>query len=205
LDAETVQQVRSLLAQGYRIGTEHADQRRFRTSSWKSCSPIDSQQESQVLAALQTCLSEHQGEYVRLIGIDTKAKRRILETIIQRPNGSATTNGSAPASFSPAPVSAAAPSPNYGSNGSGSLDRETIDQVRSLLSQRYRIGVEHADARRFKTSSWQSCPPIQGQQEAQVLAELKSCLATYQGEYVRLIGVDPQAKRRVLEAVIQRP
>jgi carbon dioxide concentrating mechanism protein CcmM len=30
-------------------------------------------------------LAEHQGEYVRLLGIDTQAKRRVLETIIQRP------------------------------------------------------------------------------------------------------------------------
>jgi ribulose bisphosphate carboxylase small subunit len=32
-------------------------------------------------------LAEHGGEYVRLIGIDPKVKRRVVETIIQRPNG----------------------------------------------------------------------------------------------------------------------
>jgi carbon dioxide concentrating mechanism protein CcmM len=31
-------------------------------------------------------MAEHAGEYVRLIGIDPKAKRRVLETIIQQPN-----------------------------------------------------------------------------------------------------------------------
>ena len=85
LTTEIVSQVGSLLKQGYKIGTEHANKRRFRTKSWQSCSPIDSIRESDVLAALEACLSEHQGEYVRLIGIDTQAKRRVLETIIQRP------------------------------------------------------------------------------------------------------------------------
>jgi carbon dioxide concentrating mechanism protein CcmM len=31
-------------------------------------------------------MAEHSNEYVRLIGIDTKAKRRVLETIIQQPS-----------------------------------------------------------------------------------------------------------------------
>jgi carbon dioxide concentrating mechanism protein CcmM len=77
--------VRSLLNQGFTIGTEHANQRRFRTKSWQSCSPINSNRESEVIAALNACLSDHQGEYVRMIGIDPQAKRRVLETIIQRP------------------------------------------------------------------------------------------------------------------------
>jgi carbon dioxide concentrating mechanism protein CcmM len=38
-----------------------------------------------VVAALEACLAEHSGEYVRMIGIDPQAKRRVAETIIQRP------------------------------------------------------------------------------------------------------------------------
>jgi carbon dioxide concentrating mechanism protein CcmM len=34
---------------------------------------------------LEACLVEHSGEYVRLIGIDPEHKRRVAETIIQRP------------------------------------------------------------------------------------------------------------------------
>jgi len=30
-------------------------------------------------------------------------------------------------------------------------------------------------------------------------------LTSHSGEYVRLVGIDPQAKRRVLETTIQRP
>ena len=85
LSSETVEQVRRLLAQGYRVGIEHVDQRRFRTHSWQSCSVLQTQNESDVIAVLEACLAEYDDEYVRLIGIDPKTKRRILETIIQRP------------------------------------------------------------------------------------------------------------------------
>ncbi|MGK7873758.1 MAG: ribulose bisphosphate carboxylase small subunit [Xenococcaceae cyanobacterium] len=199
LSAQTVEQVRSLLNQGYKIGTEYANKRRFKTSSWQSCPPIQSQREAEVLRELEACLAEHQGEYVRLIGIDTKAKRRVLETTIQRP-------GETPTSAR----SEAAAAPSYSSGvsaevSSGSLSAQTLEQVRSLLNQGYKIGTEHANKRRFKTSSWQSCPTIQVQREAEVLRELETCLKEHQGEYVRLIGIDTKAKRRVLETIIQRP
>lgn len=83
------EQVRQLIDQGYSIGIEHADQRRFRTSSWHSCAPIQNQGQSEAIAALETCLAEHPDEYVRLIGIDPKAKRRVVETIIQKPKDKA--------------------------------------------------------------------------------------------------------------------
>lgn len=85
LSNEVVSQVRSLLMQGYKIATEHADKRRFRTKSWKSCGTIDSTQESEVLRRLEACLQDHAGEYVQMIGVDLGAKRRVLESIIQRP------------------------------------------------------------------------------------------------------------------------
>ena len=85
LSSETLEQVRGLLAQGYRVGMEHVDQRRFRTNSWQSCSALHTSHESDAIAALKACLAEYDDEYVRLIGIDPKTKRRILETIIHRP------------------------------------------------------------------------------------------------------------------------
>nr|6HBA_A Chain A, Carbon dioxide concentrating mechanism protein CcmM [Synechococcus elongatus PCC 7942 = FACHB-805]6HBA_B Chain B, Carbon dioxide concentrating mechanism protein CcmM [Synechococcus elongatus PCC 7942 = FACHB-805]6HBB_A Chain A, Carbon dioxide concentrating mechanism protein CcmM [Synechococcus elongatus PCC 7942 = FACHB-805]6HBB_B Chain B, Carbon dioxide concentrating mechanism protein CcmM [Synechococcus elongatus PCC 7942 = FACHB-805]6HBC_A Chain A, Carbon dioxide concentrating me len=88
LSSEVITQVRSLLNQGYRIGTEHADKRRFRTSSWQPCAPIQSTNERQVLSELENCLSEHEGEYVRLLGIDTNTRSRVFEALIQRPDGS---------------------------------------------------------------------------------------------------------------------
>ncbi|MEA5509108.1 ribulose bisphosphate carboxylase small subunit [Crocosphaera sp. UHCC 0190] len=204
LSAEAIAQVRSLLSQGYKIGTEHADQRRFRTKSWQSCSPIDSNRESEVISALEGCLAEHQGEYVRLIGIDSQAKRRVLQTIIQRP-GQASSGGASKTTATVTPATR-----SYSSNGNGhvatsNLTAEIVTQVRSLLSQGHKIGTEHADKRRFRTKSWQSCSPIDSNRESDVIAALEGCLAEHQGEYVRLIGIDSQAKRRVLETIIQRP
>ena len=57
----------------------------FKTKSWQSCSPVESGHELDVISALEVCLAEHEGEYVRIIGIDPNAKRRVSETIIQRP------------------------------------------------------------------------------------------------------------------------
>ena len=219
MESDIVAQVRSLLAQGYKIGTEYADKRRFQTSSWQTCTPISSQQEGQVIAGVKACLAEHPGDYVRLIGIDKRAKRRVSETIIQRPNGSSTASSTSRASSSRSTSSAvrshnspqssqSSPgrgfSPRSGTSGSG-LDADTVAQVRSLLAQGYQIGTEHADKRRFQTSSWQSCTPIKSKQESQVIAALEACLADHQKEYVRLIGIDAQAKQRVMESVIQKP
>ncbi|MDJ0597397.1 MAG: ribulose bisphosphate carboxylase small subunit [Crocosphaera sp.] len=208
LSSEAIAQVRSLLSQGYKIGTEHANKRRFRTKSWQSCSPIDSIREAEVIAALEGCLAEHAGEYVRLIGIDTQAKRRVVETIIQRPGQ--TSNNGARTVTATATVSAPTGSYSSSTNGNGrvatsNLTSEAVAQVRSLLNQGYKIGTEHADKRRFRTKSWQSCSPIDSTRETEVIAALEGCLAEHQGEYVRLIGIDPQAKRRVLETIIQRP
>ena len=206
LSGEVINQVRSLLAQGYKIGSEHADKRRFRINSWQSCTPIDSNREADVISALEACLTEHQGEYVRLLGIDSKAKRRVLETVIQRPDGQ---NGSSPSGFSttaaPATATSYSTPKTARAKAAGFLSSEVMTQVRSLLAQGYKIGTEHADKRRFRTSSWQSCSPIESNRESDVIAALEACLTEHQGEYVRLLGIDPKAKRRVLETLIQRP
>ncbi|MEB3272571.1 MAG: ribulose bisphosphate carboxylase small subunit [Prochlorothrix sp.] len=204
LSQEVVSQVRSLLAQGYRIGTEHADPRRFKTSSWQSCAPIESSNESQVLAALSACLQEHSGEYVRLLGIDIQARRRVLEVLIQRPDGKPTSlskNGAVPVAASTARSNGR--SSSYASTGAntGGLG----EQVRSFLSQGCRITVEHANKRRFKTSAWQTGPSIEATGFNQVMAALEGAMQQYSGEYVRIIVVDPLAKRRVAEILVQRP
>jgi ribulose bisphosphate carboxylase small subunit len=78
--------VRDLLAHGYKIGVEHVDERRFRTGSWQSCNVGTIDGESDAISTLESCLVKYSDEYVRLVGIDTKAKRRVVEKIIQRPN-----------------------------------------------------------------------------------------------------------------------
>ena len=207
LNPEAIQEVRSLLAAGYKIGTEHANKRRFRTKSWQSCSPIDSSGESEVISALEACLSEHAGEYVRMIGIDAAAKRRVSETIIHRPGKSATTTTKTNSYSSNGHSSSNGNGKASSSNGfvSTSLNPEAIQEVRSLLAAGYKIGTEHANKRRFRTKSWQSCSPIDSSGESEVISALEACLSEHAGEYVRMIGIDAAAKRRVAETIIQRP
>ena len=203
------EKVRQLLAQGYRVGAEYADERRFRTSSWKSAASIHSERESEVVRALENTLAEHEGEYVRLIGIDPKAKRRVTEEIIQKPGGKVqSSTNSAPSQNGTGSYTAqtAEPSQPRSSKNSGiSLSKDTVEQVRQLLAQGYKIGTEHADKRRFRTGSWQTCTPIASTQVSEVLDGLEGCCLEHSDEYVRLIGIDPKAKRRVLEAIIQQP
>ncbi len=87
LTLETQEQIRQLLSQGYKISIEHVDERRFRTGSWQSCVHSHIDAESDAISNLEATLAEYSGEYIRLVGIDPKAKRRVLETIIHRPHG----------------------------------------------------------------------------------------------------------------------
>lgn len=208
LPPDVVQRARQYLAQGLIIGTEHADARRYRSGVWQTCSPVQSHREPEVLAALEACLSEHAGEYVRMFGIDPRAKQRVAPITIQRPDGKPVavgggSTGSSHTSYSshssngghrPAPATA-----------SGPLSPEVVQQVRQYLSQGYRIGTEHADARRYSSNVWQTCSPIQASREGEVFGALERCLAEHSGEYVRLFGIDPKAKRRVAPITIQRP
>ena len=200
LSAEVADQVRNLLAQGHKIGTEHADQRRFRTSSWQSGASIQARNVGEAIAALESVMNEYAGEYVRLLGIDQKAKRRVLEEIIQRPDGpvaQTTTTTKATGKSAPAAYSSTV--------SNGSLNQGTVEKVRGLLSQGYKVGTEHADQRHFRTGSWKTCSPINSNRENEVLAALEGCMKEHSSEYVRLIGIDTKAKRRVLEEIIQRP
>lgn len=203
LTSEIVHQVRQFLNQGYRIGIEHADGRRYRSGVWQTCPPIQSSRESDVLAALDACLAEHGGEYVRMFGVDPVAKRRVAPVTIQHADGKPVhfgTTAVAPAGFSPAPAAG-----NNGGTPASGLNPQVVQQVRQLLGQGYRIGTEHADTRRYHSGVWQTCTPIQSNREADVLSALQSCLSEHTGEYVRMFGIDPKAKNRIAPVTIQRP
>jgi carbon dioxide concentrating mechanism protein CcmM len=199
LSPEVVQQVRQLLSQGYRIGTEHADSRRFRSNVWQTCSPIKASHEGEVLNALQGCLRDHAGEYVRMFGIDPKAKTRVAAMTIQRPDGPVASNGSS--AGSPGRASAA---PSGGGYSGGGLPPEAVQQIRGMLGQGLRIGAEYADARRFRSNVWQTCP-IEASHESGVLAAIAACMQAHPGEYVRVYGIDPKAKQRHTPVTVQRP
>ncbi|WP_287127461.1 ribulose bisphosphate carboxylase small subunit [Candidatus Cyanaurora vandensis] len=204
LTPETTQQVRQLLAQGYQIGTEHADMRRFKANAWNSCAPIKATREPEVFAALASCLTEHTGEYVRLVGIDAKAKRRVSELIIQRP-GKTNPSTALPAVNHQAPITSTPAYTNSAPAHTSRLVPEVQQQVRQLLAQGLRLGIEFADKRRFKSNAWQNGPQLLGPGEAEVFKALESVLDEYKGNYVRLVGTAPKAKQRVSEQIVQRP
>ncbi|KGF73294.1 cytochrome C biogenesis protein CcmM [Neosynechococcus sphagnicola sy1] len=203
LSSEVVEQIQRLLSSGHRIGIESADERHFRTSSWQSGPALQTQRLAEAIAALESSLTEHSGQYVRLIGVDPKTRRRVLELIVQRPTDKPTPSGpgspgggSSVARVNQFPFAAGA--------SSSSLVPDLVTQVRQLMGQGYRVGLEYADERRFRTSSWNSVA-MTAVRESEVLAAIDSVLAENSGAYVRLIGIDAKAKQRVLELIIQRP
>jgi ribulose bisphosphate carboxylase small subunit len=85
------------------------------------------------------------------------------------------------------------------------LSLEIQEKIRNILSRGYKIGLEHVDERRFRTGAWTSCPIGEINGEWDAISNLQARLAECSGEYVRLVGIDPKDKRRVIEAIIQRP
>ncbi|MEM6255411.1 MAG: ribulose bisphosphate carboxylase small subunit [Cyanobacteria bacterium P01_D01_bin.156] len=85
------------------------------------------------------------------------------------------------------------------------LPSDVQQEVRTLMAQGYKVGMEYVEKRRFRTNAWQSCPVINGGTEGQALQTIEQCLTDHHQDYVRLIGIDPSNKRRVLEKIIHRP
>lgn len=77
--------LRTILAQGHRLGIEHADPRRFKANSWQCYRTIEAGDENGAIAATTQCLNEYPNHYIRLISIDRHSKRRMNETIVHRP------------------------------------------------------------------------------------------------------------------------
>lgn len=81
---ETLERMRTDLAQGHHIGIEFVDKRRFKTNSWQNYGSVVVG-ESEAIIALESCLTEHENDYVRLFGIESGTRRRLWEKIVQRP------------------------------------------------------------------------------------------------------------------------
>ncbi|PSP32274.1 MAG: carbon dioxide-concentrating mechanism protein CcmM [Cyanobacteria bacterium QS_8_48_54] len=215
LSSEVMEQVRQLLSQGYQIGTEHVDKRRFRTGAWQSGLQIEAQQESEeaaaseVAATLEEFLSNHSGEYVRMFGIDPNSKQRGTEHIIQRPGDQTTSptnrNQTSPGSNQGSQTTSNNQASGSRSSESTSLSSELQAQIGQLVSQGYQVGLEHADKRRFRTGSWQTCGAIDTNQKSEAIRTVEAYLREYSKEYLRLIGIDAESQRRVQEQIIQRP
>ena len=207
LSPEIVQQVRQHLGQGYRIGMEHADKRRYRSGVWETCTPIKDTREQAVFEALERCLAEHAGEYVRMFGIDSAVKQRVGMVTVQRP-GDKPPTASASSSNSGAYGGGYSSQSSYSSNGGGSqagaLASGVAQEVRNLLNAGYAIGTEHASPRHYRSNVWKVCSPIESRDEREVFSRLEHCLDEHSGEYVRMFGIDSQAKTRSATTTIQR-
>ena len=203
LNGDVASQINSLVSQGCGIGIERASKRRFRTKSWLTVGQVDGSS-NKVFNAIEQAMSENPNEYVRVVGVDNDAKRRMAEIIVQRPGENpvqATRNWKSSSSSNGSRSSYS----SNGNGGGGSLGAKVIQEIRSLLAAGFKIGTEHASKRRFRTKSWQSCSPIESNRESEVIAALEDCLQEHSGEYVRMLGIDAQAKRRVAQTIIQRP
>ncbi|HAN46119.1 MAG TPA: carbon dioxide-concentrating mechanism protein CcmM, partial [Cyanobacteria bacterium UBA8156] len=194
--------VRQYLSQGYRIGVEYADERRYRIGSWHSCTTVAAPSEREALAAVGACAAEHPGCYVRVFGVDASSKRRVGEAIVQRPQAPFAPGQAVTGSRAVAPGNAGGTGTAL---GGGRIAPAALTHIRQWLTAGYKLGTEHADERRFRTSSWHSCAPIAATSEAGAIAALEACLTEHQGEYVRLFGIDPKGRRRVAEVMLQRP
>ena len=86
LNPEMVSELNRILGHGHRLGIEFVDDRRFRNNSW-SCYGTFEGNGADAIAALESCLAEHPRDYVRLVGVDSRDRRRVIETIVQRPDG----------------------------------------------------------------------------------------------------------------------
>ncbi len=104
---------------------------------------------------------------------------------------------------------------NYHSYGTGNannaqissahLELVVLEQMREILATGSHIGIEYVDQRRFSTGSWKSYAGHQIEDMAEAIAALEACLVEHSNDYIRIFGIDPQAKRRLSEIMIQRP
>ena len=87
------------------------------------------------------------------------------------------------------------------------LDMAIHAEVQGIINSGLRLGVEHANPRRFKANHWEcfgTVNPGSGA-EGEAIALVASALADHSGDYVRLVAIDGQQRRRIREQVIQRP
>jgi len=83
LTFDVVSEINRILSQGDRVGIEYVDKRRFQTGSW-TCYGTFEGNASDAIAALETCLMEHDRDYIRLVGISKQSRSRLTEMMVQR-------------------------------------------------------------------------------------------------------------------------
>ncbi|WNZ24107.1 AAA family ATPase [Leptolyngbya sp. NK1-12] len=86
LPPDALQVLQEILDRGQRLGIETVDARRFRTNSWQCYNVISERNLAAAKAALEACFADHARDYIRLVGIDPRDRRRTVETIVHRPS-----------------------------------------------------------------------------------------------------------------------
>ncbi|WP_250126503.1 ribulose bisphosphate carboxylase small subunit [Chroococcidiopsis sp. CCMEE 29] len=92
-----------------------------------------------------------------------------------------------------------------GHHPSSHLNPKAIAWIRDVLSQKFHIGIEQADTRRFRANSWSDCGVIKMTQEMEAIATLEQLLQSYPYQYVRLFSINPETRQRGSVLVIQQP
>jgi carbon dioxide concentrating mechanism protein CcmM len=85
LSPEALTWIHNLLHQGYHIGIEQANVRRFRANSWSDGGVIKTTLESEAIAILADHLHQSSDQYIRLFSINPKTRRRGDERVIHHP------------------------------------------------------------------------------------------------------------------------
>ena len=73
------------VAQGCAIFTEFADERRQKSNAWETGAQVPGRNAADVVRALEEIVRNRQKSYVRVIGVDQQARKRVAEKIIHRP------------------------------------------------------------------------------------------------------------------------
>ncbi|WP_216596383.1 ribulose bisphosphate carboxylase small subunit [Allocoleopsis franciscana] len=97
------------------------------------------------------------------------------------------------------------PGSSNGHRPSSRFDAQAIAWIRDVLSQKFYIGVEQADTRRFRANSWSDCGVIKVTQEEEAIAAVAQLLQRYPHQYVRLFSINPGTRQRGSGLVIQQP
>lgn len=85
------------------------------------------------------------------------------------------------------------------------LTPATRSEVRAIVSNGFRLGIEYADRRHFKMNSWQCYGTVDPYQESAAIAQVERCLGENAAGYVRLVAIDPDRRTRLRDTIISRP
>jgi ribulose bisphosphate carboxylase small subunit len=109
---------------------------------------------------------------------------------------------SAAVSAAATPAACAAASP-LGQSSATALQPEWVALVNQMLALGNQVGIEQVDKRRFRTQSW-GCYGLAADATS-VLEQLERCVREYPQNYIRLVEIQSGDRKRLREAVIQRP